>query len=272
MKDAFRRACADTNALTHDPAIERIDIPDQAMVDAFLPPYEPMQCLDPDDPISIGAMVGPDAFTEVRYLEYHKQHAALGLIQRLAAEFEGLFGRQAGGLLRTYDVGDAEIVVVAMGSMNGTIKDAIDEMRADGMAIGLVTLVAFRPFPNDALRQALARATDVVVIDRAIDVGMGGPLASDIALALRALPDPPALHSAIVGLGGRPVPKASLIRLFRQAATQPWEGPHFLDLNERVVSHELHRRKMARRVGPAAEGILKELEKERVAKLAEETR
>ena len=262
--------CVDGFILTH--AVERIDIPEQATVDAFLPPYEPMQCLDPDDPISIGAMVGPDAFTEVRYLEYHKQHAALGLIQRLAAEFEGLFGRQAGGLLRTYEAGDAEIVVVAMGSMNGTIKDAIDEMRADGMAIGLVTLVAFRPFPNDALRQALARATDVVVIDRAIDVGMGGPLASDIALALRALPDPPALHSAIVGLGGRPVPKASLIRLFRQAATQPWEGPHFLDLNERVVGHELHRRKMARRVGPAAEGILKELEKERVAKLAEETR
>ncbi len=262
--------CVDGFILTH--AVERIDIPEQATVDAFLPPYEPMQCLDPDDPISIGAMVGPDAFTEVRYLEYYKQHTALGLIERLATEFERLFGRQAGGLLRTYDAADAEILVVAMGSINGTIKDAIDEMRADGVAIGLVTLVAFRPLPGEALRQILARATDVVVIDRAIDVGMGGPLASDIAIALRALPDPPAMHSAIVGLGGRPVPKASLIRLFRQAAMQPWQGPHFLDLNERVVGHELDRRNKTRRVGPAAEGILKELEKQRVAKLAEQTR
>jgi len=74
-----------------------------------------------------------------------------------------------------------------------------------------------------------------------------------------------------VGLGGRPTSKASLHRLFRQAAIQPWEGPHFLDLNERVVARELHRRGKTRRVGPAAEGILKELEKERVEKLAERT-
>ncbi|MGO9423097.1 transketolase C-terminal domain-containing protein [Roseiarcus sp.] len=259
--------CVDGFVLTH--AVERVDIPEQASVDAFLPRFEPMQSLDPDDPISIGAMVGPDAFTEVRYLQYYNQRTALGLIERLATQFEQRFGRPAGGLLRTYHAEDAEILVVAMGSINGTIKDAIDEMRADGLAIGLVTLVAFRPFPTETLRAVLARATDVVVIDRAIDVGMGGPLASNIAIALRELPHPPKMHSAIVGLGGRPAPKASLIRLFRQAAIQPWEGPHFLDLNERVVGHEIHRRGKARRVGPAAEGILIELERERLASLAE---
>jgi pyruvate ferredoxin oxidoreductase alpha subunit len=259
--------CVDGFILTH--AVERVDIPEQASVDAFLPRFEPMQSLDPDDPISIGAMVGPDAFTEVRYLQYYNQRAALSLIERLATEFEQRFYRPAGGLLRTYHAEDAEILVVAMGSINGTIKDAIDEMRADGLLIGLVTLVAFRPFPTETLRAVLARATDVVVIDRAIDIGMGGPLASNIAIALRELPHPPKMHSAIVGLGGRPAPRASLIRLFRQAAIQPWEGPHFLDLNERVVGHEIHRRGKARRAGPAAEGILIELERERLASLAE---
>ena len=259
--------CVDGFILTH--AVERIDLPDQAAVDAFLPSYEPMQSLDPADPISIGAMVGPDAFTEVRYLQYYQQHSALSLIDKLAAEFERRFGRQAGGLLRTYEAGDAETLVVAMGSINGTIKDVIDEMRADGLAIGLVTLVAFRPFPTEALRQALARARDVIVIDKAVDVGMGGPLASNIAIALRELPEPPAMHSAIVGLGGRPAPKTSLHRLFRQATVQPWEGPHFLDLNERVVARELHRRSKTRRVGPAAEGVLKQLEQARVDKLTE---
>ena len=122
--------CVDGFILTH--AVERIDIPDQAAVDAFLPPYEPMQSLDPADPISIGAMVGPDAFTEVRYLQYFKQHSALTLIEKLAAEFEQRFGREAGGLLRTYEAEDAATLVVAMGSINGTIKDVIDEMRADG--------------------------------------------------------------------------------------------------------------------------------------------
>jgi pyruvate ferredoxin oxidoreductase alpha subunit len=101
---------------------------------------------------------------------------------------------------------------------------------------------------------------------------MGGPLASNVAIALRELADPPAMHSAIVGLGGRPVPKASLHRLFRQAAIQPWEGPHFLDLNERVAASEIHRRGKTRRAGPAAEGILKKLEQERVDKLEEAAR
>ncbi len=254
--------CVDGFILTH--AVERIDIPEQSEVDAFLPPYEPMQALDPDDPISIGAMVGPDAFTEVRYLQYFKQQKALGLIERLAGEFERSFGRAAGGLLRAYQTEDAEFIVIAMGSINGTIKDVIDEMRDDDVNIGLITLVTFRPFPTQLLVEALSSARDVLVLDKALDVGMGGPLASNVAIALRELPNPPTLHSAIVGLGGRPVPKASLHRLFRQAAIQPWSGPHFLDLNERVVAREIHRRGKTRRVGPAAEGILKQLEKDRV--------
>src|SRR5215469_15729998 len=130
--------CVDGFILTH--AVERVDIPSRADVDAYLPPYEPVQVLDPADPISIGAMVGPDAFTEVRYLQYFKQHQALALIERLAGEFERRFGRQVGGLLRTYEANDAETLVVAMGSINGTIKDVINEMRADGLVIGLVTL------------------------------------------------------------------------------------------------------------------------------------
>ena len=144
------------------------------------------------------------------------------------------------------------------------IKDVIDEMREEDVRIGLITLVTFRPFPTQLLVEALSSARDVLVLDKALDVGMGGPLASNVAIALRELPNPPTLHSAIVGLGGRSVPKASLHRLFRQAAIQPWSGPHFLDLNERVVAREIHRRGKTRRVGPAAEGILKQLEKDRI--------
>ena len=257
--------CVDGFILTH--AVERIDIPDQASVDAYLPPYEPMQVLDPADPISIGAMVGPDAFTEVRYLQYYKQQQGLKLIEDLSREFEARFGRASGGLLRTYQTEDADLIVVAMGSINGTIKDVIDEMRADGVGIGLVTLTTFRPFPTEGLNAALEQASDVLVVDRALDVGMGGPLASNVGLALRNLPRPPRLHSAIVGLGGRPATKVSLHRLFRQAVVQPWSGPNFLDLNERVVAREIHRRGKTRRAGPTAEAILKDLEIERVSQL-----
>jgi pyruvate ferredoxin oxidoreductase alpha subunit len=249
--------CVDGFILTH--AMERIDVPDQATVDAYLPPYDPVQVLDPAAPISIGAMVGPDAFTEVRFLAHYKQTQALGLIPEFAREFAERFGRESGGLLRAYRTDDADLVVVAMGSVCGTIKDTIDEMREDGIRIGLVTIVSFRPFPVEALRAALAAAKDVVVVEKSIAVGMGGQLADNVGAALRNLPRPPRLHSAVAGLGGRPITRAALHQLFRQASVQPWEGTHFLDLNERVVGREIHRRRKSRRSGPTAENILREL-------------
>jgi pyruvate ferredoxin oxidoreductase alpha subunit len=249
--------CVDGFILTH--AVERVDIPEQADVDAYLPPYEPVQVLDPQDPISIGAMVGPDAFTEVRYLQHYKQTLALRLIPEFAAEFKSSFGRDSGGLLRSYRCEDAELIVVAMGSVNGTIKDTIDEMRADGLSVGLVTLVSFRPFPTAALREQLVRARNVVVIEKSLAVGMGGPLANNVDLALRNVAGAPQVHSVIAGLGGRPITRASLHRVLRLALVQPWEGSHFLDLNEKIVAKELHYVRKVRRSGPTAENLLRRL-------------
>jgi pyruvate ferredoxin oxidoreductase alpha subunit len=252
--------CVDGFILTH--AVERVDIPGQAEVDEYLPPYEPVQVLDPKDPISIGAMVGPDAFTEVRFLQHYKQNLALRLIPELAGEFQERFGRASGGLLRTYRVEDAEMLVVAMGSINGTIKDTIDEMRADGVRIGLVTLVAFRPFPTQALREVLVGVKHVVVIEKSFALGMGGQLANNVDLALRNAIDAPQVHSVVAGLGGRAITRASLQRVLRQAFVRPWEGAHFLDLNEKVVAKEIHYVRKVRRSGPTAENILRRLSRE----------
>jgi pyruvate ferredoxin oxidoreductase alpha subunit len=249
--------CVDGFILTH--AVERVDIPDQVDVDAFLPSYEPVQVLDPRQPLSIGAMVGPDAFMEVRYLQHHKQTLALRLIPDLAREFETRFGRNSGGLLRTYRTEDADMVVVAMGSVNGTIKDTIDRLRDDGLRIGLVTLVSFRPFPAEALRDALTRAKHVVVVEKSFSVGMGGQLANTVGLALRNNRVAPQVHSVIAGLGGRSITRPSLERVFRQAWVQPWEGMHFLDLKNDVVAKELQRVSKVRRSGPTAENILRHL-------------
>jgi pyruvate ferredoxin oxidoreductase alpha subunit len=249
--------CVDGFILTH--AMERIDIPTQADVDAFLPPYDPVQVLDPAEPASIGAMVGPDAFTEVRFLAHYRQTQALRLIPELATAFRDAFGRDSGGLIRGYRTDRAAMLVVAMGSVCGTIKDVVDEMRDESVAIGLVTIVSFRPFPVEALRAALAGAAHVVVVEKSIAVGMGGQLATDVDAALRNLPHAPRLHSAVAGLGGRAITRASLRRLFRQAELQPWEGTHFLDLNEKVVGREIHRSGKTRRSGPTAENILRGL-------------
>ena len=249
--------CVDGFILTH--AVERLDIPKQEDVDAYVPPYDPVQVLDPSQPISIGAMVGPDAFTEVRFLQHYKQTLALRLLPKFAAEFKALFGRDSGGLLRTYHAEDADMLVVAMGSINGTIKDTIDEMRADGFSIGLITLVAFRPFPTAALRALLAGCKNVVVIEKSFAVGVGGQLANNVDLALRNTPNAPQVHSVIAGLGGRPITRESLHRVFRRAEAQPWEGAHFLDLNEEIIGKELHHVRKVRRSGPTAENLLRRL-------------
>ena len=249
--------CVDGFILTH--AVERVDIPDQADVDAFLPPYDPVQVLDPQNPISIGAMVGPDAFTEVRFLQHYKQNLALRLLPEFAAEFKARFGRDSGGLLRTYRADDAELLVIAMGSVNGTIKDTIDEARAEGLRIGLVTLVSFRPFPTQMLRELLVGTKHVVVIEKSFAIGMGGQLAHNVDLALRNTPHAPQVHSVIAGLGGRPITRQSLHQVLRRALMQPWEGAHFLDLNEQIVAKELHHVRKVRRSGPTAENILRRL-------------
>jgi pyruvate ferredoxin oxidoreductase alpha subunit len=249
--------CVDGFILTH--AVERVEIPSQEDVDAYLPPYEPVQVVDPKAPTSIGAVVGPDAYTEVRFLQNYKQNLALRLIPELAEQFHARFGRDSGGLLRKYRTEDAEMLVVAMGSINGTIKDTIDEMRHDGFPIGLVTLVAFRPFPVQALREALVGCKHVVVVEKSFAIGMGGQLANNVDLALRNTAGAPQVHSAVAGLGGRTITRRSLHRLFRQASVQPWEGMHFLDLNQDIVAKELHHVRKVRRSGPTAENLLRHL-------------
>ena len=148
--------CMDGFILTH--AVERVDMPTQAQVDAYLPPFEPRQVLDPAEPVTIGAMVGPEAFTEVRYLAHHKQLKALTLIPQLAAQFEAQFGRKSGGLIRPYRTEGAETIVVALGSVNGTVQEVVDDMRADGVAdrLGGHRLVPAVP-ADGAARGAAAR-------------------------------------------------------------------------------------------------------------------
>src|SRR5689334_5055681 len=151
--------CMDGFILTH--AYERVDMPRPEQVDAFLPPFAPRQVLDPDDPMTIGAMVGPEAFMEVRYLAHAKQLQALGLIPEFARDFQSVFGRDSGGLVRPYRCDDAQTIVVAMGSVLGTIEDTIDEMRDEGTKIGALAIKSFRPFPLAEVRAALDRKSVV---------------------------------------------------------------------------------------------------------------
>ena len=247
--------CMDGYILTH--AFERLDIPEQAQVDAFLPPYEPRQVLDPAGPVSIGAMVGPEAFMEVRYLAHAKQMQALDLIPQIAAEFKQVFGRDSGGLVQTYRTEDAETVVIALGSVLGTIKDTVDEMREAGTKIGVLGIKSFRPFPLAAVRAALSGAKRLVVIEKSLAVGIGGIVATDVRMAMSR--SDVKGYTVIAGLGGRAITKASLHRTLAAALEDKLERVSFMDLDTGMVERHLQREREKRRTGPIAEALLRDV-------------
>lgn len=247
--------CVDGFILTH--AYERVDIPEQDQVDAWLPPFEPRQVLDPATPVTMGAMVGPEAFTEVRYLAHYQQMQALWLIPELAESFEEHFGRASGGLLRSYRAEDAETIILALGSVNGTIKDVVDELREQGLAIGSVSLLSYRPFPAKALKEAIGHAKRVLVVEKCLAVGIGGIVSTDVRMALAG--EGPVVYTLIAGLGGRAITRNSLRDVFLKAHKDALERLVFLDLRHDVVHDQIGRLEAQRRSGPMAESILKQL-------------
>ncbi|SPT52378.1 Pyruvate synthase subunit porA [Actinomyces bovis] len=246
--------CMDGFVLTH--AMETVDVPEEAQVAEFLPPYEPRQVLDPANPVSIGAMVGPEAYTEVRYLAHHRQLQALDLIPRVQKDFEAVFGRDSGGLVRPYKLEDAETVIVALGSMLGTIKDVVDERREGGEKLGVLGICSFRPFPSEAVREALSGCKRFVNIEKAFSVGIGGIVSSHCRSAVRGLSLDN--YEVVAGLGGRPITKASLHEMLDQLAAGELLFQTFLDLDEELVQRELEREASSRRSGPTAENIMRD--------------
>ena len=229
--------CMDGFILTH--AYERVDVPEQTQIDKFLPPYVPRQILDPGNPVSIGAMVGPEAFTEVKYMAHMKNQLALEIIPTVAKDFQKVFGRSSGGLVRGYKLDGADTVVIALGSVLGTIKDVVDEMVAADIAIGVLGIIAFRPFPTEAVRAALSHAKRVIVLEKAFQVGIGGIVIENVRTSLRgsSIKD----YTVIAGLGGRPITKDSLRRYLDCAIVDRVEDLTFLDLDQELADSEIVR-------------------------------
>jgi pyruvate ferredoxin oxidoreductase alpha subunit len=194
---------------------------------------------------------------EVKYLAHAKQMQALELIPEIAEDFKDAFGRDSGGLVRSYRTEDAETIVVALGSVLGTIKDTVDDLREQGVKIGVVGIKSFRPFPLEAARSALGHAQRVLVLEKALAVGIGGIVSANLRMALAGIQLRG--YTAIAGLGGRPITKASLHGLFTDAVADRLEQLTFLDMDWDVVNRELQRMRSSRTSGPHAENILRDV-------------
>jgi pyruvate ferredoxin oxidoreductase alpha subunit len=236
--------CMDGFVLTH--AMEEIDVPEQEQVDALLPRRDPLQVLDPDAPITIGAMVGPEAFTEVKYLEARRQLRALDEVQAAADEFREVVGRESGGLTTSYRLEDADLVLVGLGSQLGTAADVVDSLREDGVLAGVLGITCFRPWPCDEVLECLARASRVVVVNRAISVGSGSILGADVRLTLAG--ERTRVYDAVIGLGGRPVTRQVLRRLADDVLADRLSDDvlTFADLDSATVFRELEKEEASR--------------------------
>jgi pyruvate ferredoxin oxidoreductase alpha subunit len=225
--------CMDGFILTH--GIETVDMPTQEQVDKFLPPYKALYKLDVNDPQTLGPLADPDYYLETRYAIQETHKKALELLPKLTAEFAKVFGRTYNGLVEGYQIKDAERVIVAMGSVCGTIKDVVDELRKKGKKVGLLKVTCFRPFPAAAICEALKNVPKVAVLDKAVSLGAVAPLAGEIRAAFFGKTKRPKIISSVVaGLGGRDITKESVREIF-SLLTQKEKAGEFIDLKPELL-------------------------------------
>lgn len=192
----------DAFALSH--TSEVVDVPDQKLVDEYLPPFNPRYILDPKEPHTFGGLTGPDGYYELRYKIEEAIQDSKRLINETGKEFGELFGREY-GLVEKYKLDDAEIVLIASSTIASTARVAIDELQEEGKKVGLLRVRVFRPFPSEEIRELLVDRKKVAVIDRNISFGHGGIFAQEIKSALYNCKDKPPIWGYITGIGGRDV-------------------------------------------------------------------
>lgn len=232
--------CMDGFILSH--VFEPVNLFDQKDVDDFLPPFKPISVLDPDNPKSFGMFVNPDYYMEFRYLAEEAIEKSRAKIKEASRRFESAFGRYHGDLIDTYETDGAEIILVAMGSLLGTLRDVVDDLRSRGVPIGLLKIRAFRPFPADEIAGAIADAKVVAVLDKSISPGTGeGALSTEIKASLYSRDIRIPVLEFVIGLGGRDIPVDTISRIVDRAKDVIKHGiaveTEFVDLKREIIEH-----------------------------------
>ncbi len=197
-------------------ALEPVLVPRQEDVDAFLPEYAPPHFIDTERRESWGNVVSQEMY----YRHRQQIGAAMDRVPAVAADADREWSVRSGrswGPIERYRCEDADLVVATMGSMCGTAREAVDELRARGEAVGLVKVRLFRPLPVTDLRHALGAVRDVLILDRNFSPGVGGALHHELRAALYGMESAPRLHGCLAGVGGVNVPPERIIELATSA-------------------------------------------------------
>lgn len=228
--------CMDGFILTH--AYEPVDLPEQKEVDDFLPTFKPRHIVDPRWPRGIGLFADPRFYMETRYILHRALEKSEETIKEVSSEFAKAFGRESGGFIKTYKLEEADVVVVSMGSVVGTIKELIDELEEEGKKVGLLQICSYRPFPRHEVYRALKDKMNIVVLEKCISLGRGGILASDIRWSFpRAEKKDRDISSFVAGLGGRNISIDDLRYMVEKVGKEPVEL-EFLGLRTELIAEK----------------------------------
>lgn len=197
--------------------VEALELLDQESVDRFLPPYQPLHRLDPANPVTMGAFAMPELFMEAKMAQHMALVKSYDPILEVWQEYGELTGRHYQPI-EPYQTDGAKVLVLTMGSIGEIAELAVDELKAEGLPIGLLKLRLWRPFPFDDLRKAVDGADLLIIIDRSLSLGgIGGPVMAEVRSALYPLAEKPQILGYIVGLGGRDVPPPAFKDIVRHA-------------------------------------------------------
>ncbi|MCB0282793.1 MAG: pyruvate ferredoxin oxidoreductase [Calditrichae bacterium] len=211
---------------------EPVALPKQELVDQFLPEYNPKYKMDINDPHAFGGLAKPDTYMELRYNIQKSMEDAHRLIPEVADEFEKVIGRNHGGLIEEYQTKDAEYLIVTSGTITGTSRIVVDQLRAQGLKLGLLKIRFFRPFPVKEVQSVLGKIKKIAVIDRNLSFGRCGIFFSELQAALYNCECRPLLNGYVAGLGGRDVTPKTIEKIVNHLiASEKGEDLIWMELN-----------------------------------------
>lgn len=230
--------CMDGWVLTH--SYERVQFVDQQAMDDFLPSFAPEHYLDPATPKTWGSYAESDVMMEFKYAIHKAMTEGKERIQAILSDVSVLTGRDNSGLIEAYRIDDADIIFLALGSVTGTVKDAIDELRDTGKKVGLLKIRCYRPFPHEEIWQAVKDANVIAVMDASFSMGSEGSIGLDLKAKLFGRPQAPMVVDFVAGLGGREINIRTIHRLVTRVEEIHRSGlvlsePEWVDLNATIV-------------------------------------
>lgn len=219
---------------------EAVDVPDEAEAAQFIKTFTPINVqLDPDQPYAVNNLTSPEIFTELKRSQDLGMRISADVLDECFAEFQQLFGREYGRVM-CWETEDADTIIVCMGSMAGTVRHVVRQLRRQGKKVGIARIAAFRPFPVQKLAQVLRGTDTVAVIDRVSASGSFGPLYEEVLAAMKTADIYANVYDFIAGLGGRDIGESTVEKIYEQTQRLSSAGttclePIWADLKEGEV-------------------------------------